>query len=110
MCGRYYRTANARSLAEAFEAEPLYARALSLRERALSPEHPDTATSLHNLALVYEKGGRYAEAEPQYRRAVRIRERAFGPEHPYTAASVRAYTQLKGSSATGSRQESWRHE
>jgi hypothetical protein len=35
------------------QAEPLYKRALSIRERALGPEHPDVAHSLHSLAWLY---------------------------------------------------------
>jgi tetratricopeptide (TPR) repeat protein len=45
------------------EAEPLYRRALSIREKVLGPEHPDTATILDNLAELYRQQGRYAEAE-----------------------------------------------
>jgi hypothetical protein len=38
-------------------AEPLYARALAIREKAFGPEHPDTAASLNNLAgLLYARG------------------------------------------------------
>ena len=32
------------------DAEPLYKRALAIREKALGPDHPDVATSLNNLA------------------------------------------------------------
>ena len=35
------------------DAEPLYERALAIREKALGPEHPDVATSLNNLAVLY---------------------------------------------------------
>jgi len=35
------------------KAEPLYNRALAIREKALGPEHPDVATSLNNLAMLY---------------------------------------------------------
>ena len=35
------------------EAEPLYQRALPIREKALGPEHPDIATNLALLALLY---------------------------------------------------------
>src|SRR5262249_17977601 len=31
-------------------AEPLYRRSLDIREKALGPDHPDTANSLNNLA------------------------------------------------------------
>ena len=33
-------------------ARPLFERALAIREKVLGPEHPDTATSLNNLALL----------------------------------------------------------
>ena len=54
------------------EAEPLYKRALEIRERVLGPDHPDTATSLNNLAILYDNQGRYEEAEPLYKRALEI--------------------------------------
>ena len=46
------------------------------------------ATSLNNLALVYQAQGRYAEAEPLHKRALRIDEKALGPEHPDVAQSL----------------------
>ncbi|MBV8234437.1 MAG: tetratricopeptide repeat protein [Acidimicrobiia bacterium] len=70
------------------EAEPLLRRALALREQALGPDHPDTATCLHNLAALYDAQGRYAEAEPLRRRALAVHERALGPDHPATATSL----------------------
>jgi len=36
------------------EAEPLYGRSLSIREQQLGADHPDVATSLNNLAALYE--------------------------------------------------------
>ena len=62
-------------------AEPLYRRALAIRERALGPDHPDTAKSLNDVANVLEETGRYGEAESLYRRALAIREQALGPDH-----------------------------
>ena len=35
-------------------ARPLYERALAIREKVLGPEHPDTATSLNNLAALLQ--------------------------------------------------------
>jgi len=69
-------------------AEPLYQRALAIHEQALGPEHPDTATSLNNLAGLYYAMGAYARAEPLYQRALAIAEKALGPEHPQTAISL----------------------
>ncbi len=36
------------------ETEPLYKRSLAIKEKALSPEHPDVAQSLNNLAALYK--------------------------------------------------------
>ena len=46
------------------EAEPLFKRALALREKALAPGHPDAGQSLNNLATLYEKQDRHADSEP----------------------------------------------
>ena len=70
------------------EAEPLYKRALAIREKALGPDHPDVAKALNNLAVLYQKQGRYAEAEPLYKRALAIREKALGPDHPDVATDA----------------------
>ena len=70
------------------EGEPLAVRAMQVRERVLGAEHPDTLTSVNNLAALYRGQGRYAEAEPLYQRAVTVSERVLGPEHPDTLSSV----------------------
>ena len=54
--------------------QPLFQRALHIREQQLGPEHPDVASSLNNLANLYCEQGKYAEAEPLYQRALHIRE------------------------------------
>jgi CHAT domain-containing protein/Tfp pilus assembly protein PilF len=46
------------------------------------------ATSLNNLAILYQRKGRYAEAEPLHQRALTIREQALGPAHPDVASSL----------------------
>jgi tetratricopeptide (TPR) repeat protein len=71
-----------------WEAEPLYQRALVIREQALGPDHPHTAASLNNLAELYRAQGCYPEAEPLYQRALVILEQALGPDHPDTAQSL----------------------
>ncbi len=70
------------------EAEPLYQRALAIREKASGPDHPQTAASLNNLAQLYSDQGRYDEAEPLCQRALAIKENALGPYHPDTATSL----------------------
>ncbi len=70
------------------EAEPLYQRALAIYEQQLGAEHPDTATSMNNLASLYQDQGKYSEAEPLYQRALAIREQQLGTQHPDTATSL----------------------
>src|SRR4029079_551496 len=70
------------------KAEPLYERALAIREKALGQEHPDVAASLNNLAWLYHTKGDYVKAEPLYERALAIREKALGQEHPKVAQSL----------------------
>ncbi len=67
-------------------AEPLFKRALSIREQQSGPEHPYTATTLNNLANLYYHQGKYEQAEPLFKRALSIREQQSGPEHPHTAS------------------------
>src|SRR5205085_2146782 len=55
---------------------------------ALGPNHPDTATSLNNLAGLYDNQGKYEQAEPLFQRALAVSEQALGPNHPSTAQSL----------------------
>lgn len=49
-----------RSQGKYADAEPLYDRALTIREKALGARHPHAAQSLNNLAELYHDQGRYA--------------------------------------------------
>jgi tetratricopeptide (TPR) repeat protein len=69
------------------EAEAHLNYALAIDEKSLGADHPDTATSLNNLAYVYDSQGKYTKAEPLYRRALAIREKSLGADHPNTAIS-----------------------
>jgi hypothetical protein len=63
---------------------PLYRRALESKERVLGAEHPDTLTSVNNLAGCLYALGDAAGALPLYRRALESSERVLGAEHPTT--------------------------
>ena len=69
------------------EAEKQFEAALK-EAGAFGPDDVRLATSLDNLALLYDAQGRYAKAEPLYQRALAIWEKALGPEHPHVAASL----------------------
>jgi serine/threonine protein kinase/tetratricopeptide (TPR) repeat protein len=75
-------------LGEYSKAEPVFRRALETHERMLGKKHPDTLTSVNNLAALLQCKGDYAGAEPLYRRALEARERALGKEHPDTLGSM----------------------
>ena len=62
----------------------MYQQALAIRKARLGEQHPDTATSLNNLAGLYEAQGRYDEAEPLYQQALAIMRERLGEQHPYT--------------------------
>jgi tetratricopeptide (TPR) repeat protein len=61
---------------------------LAIYEKALGADHPDVATSLNNLALLYQVQGNYAEAASFYQRALAILEQTLGTEHPLVAANL----------------------
>lgn len=63
-------------------------QALTLREKALGPDHLDVASSMNNLARLYKEQGMYARAKPLYIRALAIDERMLGPSHPSVADTL----------------------
>jgi CHAT domain-containing protein/tetratricopeptide (TPR) repeat protein len=63
------------------EAEQLYQRALVIVERTRGPTHPDVATVLTELAVMYRGAGRFREAEAAIQRAIAIQEQARGQDH-----------------------------
>src|SRR6516164_5056108 len=67
------------------EAEPIFKRALAIREKTIGPNHPDVAATLSYLASLYHKQGRYADAEPLFKRSLAIQEKVLGPDHPNVA-------------------------
>jgi tetratricopeptide (TPR) repeat protein len=69
-------------------AGPILQEAIIVRERELGANHPDTLTSISNLASVLRRQGRYEEAESMNRRALKGYEKELGANHPDTLTSV----------------------
>jgi tetratricopeptide (TPR) repeat protein len=69
-------------------AEPMYRRALAIREKALGPDNPELVPSLDNLAWTCYAQRKFAEAEPLYGRSLLIWEKAVGTEHPTVATAL----------------------
>jgi tetratricopeptide (TPR) repeat protein len=84
-CGRYV------------EAEPLFQRAVHIREQAQGPDHPEVARVLNYLAVLYWHQGKYAEAEPLLQRVLSIREQRLGLDHTDTAGALNNLAVLYGS-------------
>jgi tetratricopeptide (TPR) repeat protein/transcriptional regulator with XRE-family HTH domain len=61
---------------------------ITIRERVLGPDHPDTAQSLNNLGELRWAQGELAAARSLHERGLAIREHMLGPEHPDTATSL----------------------
>jgi tetratricopeptide repeat protein len=70
------------------EAEKLFVQVMEKRKTVLEPEHPDTLTSMSNLASTYQYQRRWTEAEQLNVQVMETRKRVLGPEHPDTLTSM----------------------
>ena len=69
------------------EAEQVYLRLVSLREKMLGKEHPKTATSYNNIGTTYHYLGNHPKALEYFFKDLAISEKVLGKEHPDTATS-----------------------
>ncbi|BDD58982.1 hypothetical protein MAP00_004217 [Monascus purpureus] len=70
------------------EAEQLEIQVMESRKTVLGPEHPDTLTSMANLASTFRNQGRWTEAEQLEIQVMELRKTVLGPEHPDTLTSM----------------------
>jgi tetratricopeptide (TPR) repeat protein len=70
------------------EAEALEVQVMQTTKRVLGDEHPDTLTSMANLASTYRKQGRWKEAEELNVQVMQARMRVLSDEHPDTLTST----------------------
>jgi hypothetical protein len=70
------------------EAEVLFIEETERRKGVLGAEHPDTLTSMANLASTYRNQGRWKEAEELQATELEICSRVLGAEHPSTLTSM----------------------
>jgi tetratricopeptide (TPR) repeat protein len=78
-------------------AEASHRKASSLRKEVLGPEHPDTLTSISNLAGVLVLQGKYEDAETINRQTLALREKVLRREHPDTLTSTSNLALVLGS-------------
>jgi serine/threonine protein kinase len=72
------------SLGRAKEAIEFLAWARDTRQAKLGADHPDTLTSMNNLALGYRAAGQLAKALPLYEETLKLRKAKLGADHPDT--------------------------
>lgn len=70
------------------EALPLAKQALELREKALGPNHELIATSLNNIAGIYQAKEKYSDAEALYKRSLKVLEQRYGVESKYLTKTI----------------------
>ena len=70
------------------EAEELFKQVMEMKKRGLGEEHPDTLTSIVNLASTYRKQGRWKVAEELFEQVIEMRKRVLGEKHPETLTSM----------------------
>ncbi|RYO81839.1 hypothetical protein DL763_008436 [Monosporascus cannonballus] len=70
------------------EAKKLHWQALQIIKKKLGGNHPDTLTSMNNLALTLQSRGKYEEAEQMHRQTFQLREEVLGRKHPDTLGSM----------------------
>ena len=71
-----------------------YKKDSSILEKILGKEHPDTATTYNNMALVYDIQGNYDRALEYHGKALVIREKVLDKEHPDTATTYHNMAQV----------------
>jgi tetratricopeptide (TPR) repeat protein len=77
--GRYYN-----DIADYSKALEWYMKDLAITEKVLGKDHPSTATTYNNIALVYSDQGKYEQALEMYFKSYRILKRKSGEMHPNT--------------------------
>ena len=73
---------------EAASAGELFQWILTLEEGSLGKGHPDTLSTVHQMANVFYNQGKYDEALDWYRRALSGKEKSLGKDHPNTLSTV----------------------
>mmetsp|Transcript_11498 Transcript_11498/g.14396 ORF Transcript_11498/g.14396 Transcript_11498/m.14396 type:complete len:93 (-) Transcript_11498:29-307(-) len=68
------------------KAEKLYKKCFQLQKDTFGPTHPQTLTSMNNLALLYKK---YNKSETLFKQCLQGRKEVLGEDHPDTMSTLR---------------------
>ena len=67
---------------------------METKKRVLGEEHPDTLTTMHNLACTYQAMDRWSEAESLEALVVEKSKRVIGESHPHTLINTECLAQI----------------
>ncbi|KAL6161718.1 hypothetical protein ACJQWK_08470 [Exserohilum turcicum] len=70
------------------EAEELFVQVMETRKTKLGADHPDTLTSMANLASTYWNQGRWDDAEKLFVQVIEMSKTKLGADHPSTLTSM----------------------
>ncbi|MCX6594606.1 MAG: tetratricopeptide repeat-containing protein [Acidobacteria bacterium] len=90
---------------DAAQARTLQEQVLAVMTRVLGPEHPNTLTSMNNLAETMGAQGDHAGARALHEQVLAVSRRVLGPEHLHTLTSMNnlAKTLVAQGDAVGAR-------
>ena len=66
----------------------LHEETLALKRSKLGPDHPNTLSSMNNLAASYDAAGQTDRAMKLYEETLALQKAKLGPDHPDTLASM----------------------
>jgi tetratricopeptide (TPR) repeat protein len=67
------------------KSKPFYLKALEINQKLFGEKHINTATSYHNMALLYEENKEYQQAEQYYLKSLEIHQNIYGEKSLKTA-------------------------
>ena len=67
-----------------------------MRTAKLGPDHPDTLSSMQNLACAYDDLGRYGDALALFEETLALRKAKLGPDHPDTLRTMNDLARVYG--------------
>ncbi|KAK4170577.1 hypothetical protein QBC36DRAFT_341619, partial [Triangularia setosa] len=70
------------------DAGKLDVQVMETRKTKLGADHPDTLTSMNNLAFTWKSQGRHSDAFALMKDCVQARQQLLGAEHPDTLSSL----------------------
>jgi hypothetical protein len=70
------------------KALKLQEQVLAVSRKVLGPEHLDTITAMHDVAVSYWKTDRFDEAIKLQEPVLALRRKLLGPEHPDTLSAM----------------------